>query len=117
MFAVIFPAKKEAEMKRTIGLAVVGLWLAGCGESKASVECAGIGVGYQCNVQHVEGGPVNLCWTLNIDCKNGTKASADACQKVDPGGKASKLIPLDQIKNASACDMATGVSVLARVSP
>lgn len=112
--------RQDARMSHsTRFFASVFAMLAGCSGPSATVDCQPQpGLGYQCVVAHTGGsGPINLCWTLAIDCRNGTRAKADACQTVEPHGKASKLIALDQIENAAACDLASGVSVVARVGP
>lgn len=86
---------------------------AGCAkDNKVQVECLGVGSGYNCAVAHQEGEDnVDACWTIDVGCTNGFKASANACQRMSPSSKASKFVPVADFEPADGCDAASSVSI------
>ena len=109
-------------MVRVLLLTMLSFLAFGCAEENlVAVNCQGVGVGYQCTVQHTQGeSRTEACWRVLVTCANGTTSEAAACQAVSPGETASRMIPITEFPNAAACDIATGVQVVmdrATVSP
>lgn len=98
---------------KAMGVVALVVALSGCGlENRVEVQCLGAGVDYQCSVKHVQGGdPVNACWTVNVECGNGFATSGSACQRVEPSGQASRLIPISAFPNAERCDVVSSLNV------
>jgi hypothetical protein len=100
---------------------VIGLWLlaaAGVSQAapvvdhRASVECIGVGTGYNCTVAHVAGtAELGVCWDIVVKCANGVSPTAHDCHRVAPLAKATKVVPLSKFARAEGCDQATSVAV------
>ncbi len=95
-----------------VGLMIVCAAMLACKQdTKVYVECKGVGLGYSCEVTHQQGRQAaNACWTVRVQCQNGGVYTANGCQSVQPGAKASRFIPIADF-HAEQCDQASGVSV------
>lgn len=100
-------------MRHTLAFAFALTMLLACSPPKAYVECASDGVtGFNCTVTHQQGSnPINLCWSIKLECANKIKTEARSCQQVDPEGKAGRLVPFTEFKNGEQCDTVTSSAV------
>jgi hypothetical protein len=61
--------------------------------------------GISCTVAHRQGpSPVEVCWDSEIVCRNGSVATAHACQSVRTGATEHKVIPTSALVGASQCE-------------
>lgn len=101
-------------MRRLVGIMrvlLLSLLLLGCEQPKAYVECSPMGDGYQCALSHQGGPKLEACWSVAVECSNGVRSSANACQTVEPQGRASRFIPVGQSPRADECDQAVAVNI------
>lgn len=79
---------------------------------KVSVEC-NLGDGVACSLASLQGNGkiASACWDVVIECANNTRIRGNGCQDVQPEGKATRVIPMEKLSNAVACDKAIGMSV------
>jgi hypothetical protein len=55
-----------------------------------------------CRISHDAAGRCAICWVVRLDCKNGRRLRAEACDEVPPG---TELVhALDQIPDRERCD-------------
>jgi hypothetical protein len=96
----------SAILASTMLVVVVTSCRLNAGRAKVDVTCQGIGPGINCTVAYKSGpSPVTVCWRVNIFCKNGPPATAEACERVEPRREVSKFIPLGDVKNLEECDL------------
>ncbi len=117
------PPGTVSPARHAIGAAVLGvfLFLGGIAQvvnsgmfskpPQAAVNCQTVpGVGIRCSVQHQQGrSSLNVCWDVVITCRNGTRAVGHACQVVNRGATATRVIPVSAVTNAAACDLNVGM--------
>lgn len=87
------------------------------GRPSAAVECRPVGAtlstGMACTIEHKGGsGPVDVCWSINISCTNGSNGSAEGCGSVAPTSKSNVLVPYSAFRGAlDRCDQASASSI------
>jgi len=66
-----------------------------------------------CTIDHRAGDrPIRACWTIRIQCVNGTKGAADGCGEAAPKGKSSVLVPFSAFNGAlDKCDQVSAANV------
>jgi xylose isomerase len=77
-------------------LLVLPLGACDLGQQKAQVYCKANAAieAFQCEVKHTQGTKaLNVCWDVEIDCDNGQKRKASACQEVAAKGTATRNVP------------------------
>lgn len=55
-----------------------------------------------CRISHDAPGRCAICWVVQLDCKNGRRLRAEACDEVPPGTEL--LHALDEIPERGRCD-------------
>lgn len=79
---------------------------AGCEKDYVEVQCQGGGDAVDCTLRHTKGSrTVNACFELAIQCRNGTKPVARACQNgLSAGAVATRTLKDADFSNADKCD-------------
>lgn len=72
---------------------------------RAQVHCRGdAAVGIRCEVQHLAGPSLNVCWDAVIVCQNGQRVVGHGCEDLARAGSTTHIIPEAALSNLSACD-------------
>jgi hypothetical protein len=78
----------------------------------ATVNCSGSTSGFSCQVAHRQGlGAAEVCWDVAIQCLNGTRPRASACQTVAEHSTAVRMIYLEEFAHAEQCITPRSVAV------
>ena len=94
-------------------IGVVCVIAAGCStQTRAAVDCAGVGDAISCKVEHVSGpAKVRVCWDFVMACKNEARSTGSGCSVVEPGQRSGVQIPLSDLKRTKPCDAVVASSV------
>lgn len=93
-------------------LAFFALLLMGCEQPTAAVECSPVFDGYQCQLSHQAGPKLEACWNISVECGNGIRTQANACQIVEPQGKATRVVPASSFPRSDECDRVVALNVV-----
>jgi hypothetical protein len=100
-------------MKKLIALVAVVLGVSACTQTKVSVVCKGNDNGtMDCTLAEVSGSSqVKTCWDVTLECNNGTKPVASACENVIKDKPSLHTFTTADFKNGDKCDKLLGNSV------
>ena len=80
---------------------------------RGHVVCVPIVDGFECSLSHTRGSnPIEICWKLDLTCRNDLSTSFRRCGEVSPGRRATMVVPFEEIPAWDECDEVYRVSVL-----